>query len=164
MPPRGPLPLDWLGPTLDRCRDIIERGGGEIREKPSEHDEHQVVTDVDLAVERTLVSAIRDRIPFAAIFSEEGEHDPRVLDESEACFVIDPIDGTDELIAGRPGFAISVAQYGRGIPVAAVLDFPRLDLRFEGAAGQGVWRGDQRVRLKAAAKVGDVSIAVSASQ
>lgn len=159
-----PPSLDWLGPTLDECRRIIDGGVRDIRQKPSDQG-RQLVTDLDVAVERELILAIRDHIPAAGIFSEETEHDPRVLDESEVCFVIDPIDGTDQLIAGSPDFAISVAQYASGRPVAAVLDLPRLDERFEGAQGRGIWRNRERVELRLqAAGLAGVRIAVSVSQ
>jgi myo-inositol-1(or 4)-monophosphatase len=161
--PREPLPLDWLGPALDRCRALIEGGIHEIRHKPG-GDGRQVVTDIDLAVERTLIAAIHAQDPAAAIFSEETQHDPRVLDERDTCFVIDPIDGTNELVAGRDGFAISVAEYRSGLPAAALLDFPRHGDRFEGGAGAGTWREDRRVQLPPAASLEGVRLAVSASQ
>ncbi len=158
------LPLDWLHPTLDTCRRIVERGVHEIRRKAPVDGNQQIVTDVDLEVEQALVRSIRSQIPAAVIISEETVHDLPNLDESDICFVIDPIDGTEELVAGRPGFSVSVAEYRRGLPFAAVLDFPRLTLRFESGAGQGTWQDRRRVRLDPAGELEGARIAVSASQ
>jgi myo-inositol-1(or 4)-monophosphatase len=158
------LPLDWLRPTLDECRHLVRTGVREIRQKHNDR-RAEIVTDLDFAVERALILAIRHHIPAAAIFSEETEHDPRVLDESGACFVIDPIDGTKELVAGRRDFAISLAHYRSGLPVAAVLDLPHYGERFECGAGQGTWHKGRRVEFRQAWRgLAGLRLAVPASQ
>ncbi len=159
----NPLPLDWLRPTLDVCRAIVECGVHELHTKPSDGG-REVVTDVDLQVERTLTAAILYRVPTAAILSEETSSSPQLVDEAETCFVLDPIDGTEEMVAGRPGFSISVAQYRRGSPQAAVVDFPRMDARLEGAVGAGVWVGGHPARLQRVARMEGARIAVSVGQ
>jgi myo-inositol-1(or 4)-monophosphatase len=159
----GPQPLDWLNPTLAVCRGIVEYGVHRADRKPVDSG-RELVTDVDLQIERALTSAIRSRLPDAAIVSEESPFSPSVLDDADTCFIIDPIDGTDELAAGRPGFSISVAEYRHGSPVAAVVDFPRMAIRFAGAVGSGTCLGDRPVRLETPTGINGARVAVSATQ
>jgi 3'-phosphoadenosine 5'-phosphosulfate (PAPS) 3'-phosphatase len=82
-----------------------------------------VVTDIDLAVERLLIDAISAREPTATFLSEESHPDPAAL-ASNRCFVIDPIDGTEEFAAGRPNYAnvvcssVRIAEIGLRTPRA----------------------------------------------
>lgn len=157
--------LDWLDPTVDRCRDLIAQRT-HVRQwtKPSVYDRTgEVVTDLDLAVEALLVEAVHERFPDAAILSEESSLDASALD-AEACVVIDPIDGTDELVAGRPGFAICVALLERGQPVAALLDMPAQSRRFHGAAGRGTVLNGKPVVLSSVEDLSQARLAVSATQ
>jgi myo-inositol-1(or 4)-monophosphatase len=121
------------------------------------------VTEIDLAVERLLIDAIRQRAPDAAILSEESNPDPSAL-EQDTCFVIDPIDGTEEFAAGRPGFGISIALFERGRPAAAVLDMPAHDWRFESGARTGARLNGKSIRLSHVDALEEARLAVSATQ
>jgi len=156
--------LGWLRPELDRCREVIARHSEPTRwEKPSSHGAAEVVTEVDLAVERLLIEAVGARMPTATVVSEESHPDPAAL-ASDVCFVIDPIDGTEEFAAGRPNYAISIALLQRGRPVAAVLDLPAHNQRFECSAGTGTRLNGAVVKLSRVQTVSEARIAVSASQ
>lgn len=157
--------LDWLHPAVDQCRDLLSRRA-RVRQwtKASVHDgRDEIVTELDLAVEGLLVDAIHDRLPQAAILSEESYPDPSALD-ADICFVIDPIDGTNELAAGRDGFAICIALFRRGEPVAALLDMPAYDRRFDGAIGAGVRLNGRPVILSKVENLERARLAVSATQ
>jgi myo-inositol-1(or 4)-monophosphatase len=156
--------LDWLRPELDRCRKLIAGLSAPKRwSKPAGSGAVELVTEVDLAVEVLLVEAIRTRVPTASFLSEESHPDAAAL-ASEICFVLDPIDGTEELAAGRQNYAISVALFHGGRPAAAVLDLPARDQRFECAVGAGVQLNGAIVKLSRVGSVGEARIAVSATQ
>lgn len=159
------LTLSWLQPTLDRCRDLLARPLHiKLWSKPSAHEgRDEAVTELDLAVEALLIEAIHARLPHAAILSEESHPDPSAL-AAETCFVIDPIDGTNELIAGRSGFAISIALFHRGEPVSALLDMPRQDRRFHGVVGARTYLNGQPVTLTEVQDLTQARLAVSATQ
>jgi myo-inositol-1(or 4)-monophosphatase len=98
------------------------------------------------------------------VLSEETEPDPAAL-ERDVCFVIDPIDGTNELIAGRADFAISVAVFVNGEPVAAVLDLPQRDQRVSCHAGRGASVNGRPITLPARAScLAQARLAVSPGQ
>jgi myo-inositol-1(or 4)-monophosphatase len=155
--------LEWLRPDLDRCRALIADHKSPRRWTKSEHGRSELVTEVDLAIERLLIDAIRDRLPDAAFLSEESNPDSSAL-ERDTCFVIDPIDGTEEFAAGRPGFGISIALFERGRPAAAVLDMPARDWRFESAVGAGASLNGNAIRLSRVDALVEARLAVSATQ
>jgi myo-inositol-1(or 4)-monophosphatase len=155
--------LDWLRPELDRCRALIADHKSPRRWTKTEQGRSELVTEVDLAIERLLIDAIRQRVPDAAILSEESNADPSAL-EQDTCFVIDPIDGTEEFAAGRAGFGISIAVFVHGRPAAAVLDMPAHDWRFEAAVGVGARLNGQGVRLSQVDALEEARLAVSATQ
>jgi myo-inositol-1(or 4)-monophosphatase len=157
--------LDWLHPELDLCRRLIADQTGSRRwTKVSNRGVTELVTEADLAVEGVLVEAINRRMPGAAIVSEESAPDEAALDRPGDCFVIDPIDGTEELANGRPGYAISVAMFHDGMPAAAVLDLPALDQRFTCAVGGGAFLNGSPVALSKVRRLDEAVLAVSASQ
>src|SRR3954451_10930563 len=155
--------LEWLRPELDRCRVLIADHKSPRRWTKSDQGHGELVTEVDVAVERLLIDAIRERMPDAAILSEESSPDPSALDE-DTCFVIDPIDGTEEFAAGRPGFGISIALFERGRPAAAVLDMPAHDWRFESAVGAGARLNAKSICLSQVDALAEARLAVSATQ
>ena len=155
--------LEWLHPVLDRCRALIADHKSPKSWTKSQEGRSELVTEIDLAVEQLLVDAIHERVPEAAILSEESNPDPSAL-EHDACFVIDPIDGTEEFAAGRPGFGISIALFERGQPAAAVLDMPAHHWRFECAAGAGASLNGEEIRLSPVGVLAEARLAVSATQ
>src|ERR1700744_4581731 len=88
---------------------------GEIRHKSSIFDP---VTEADEAAERFISSAFRASFPGALIVGEEATSaDPSLLDrldDAPLAFVVDPIDGTRNFVAGLPLFGVVAAGVGRG--------------------------------------------------
>ncbi|MBO0835850.1 MAG: hypothetical protein J2P28_10065 [Actinobacteria bacterium] len=156
--------LDWLRPSLDECRRLIADRRGPTRwTKASAREPEETVTEIDVEVERLLVSAIRHRDPEAAVVSEEAASDPGALTRP-TCHVIDPIDGTDQLVAGEDGYAISVALFRSGEPAAAVMDMPALGRRFECGHGRPTTLNGQQVTLHQVDDIPHARLAVSATQ
>jgi myo-inositol-1(or 4)-monophosphatase len=129
----------------------------------TEQGRSELVTEVDLAIERLLIDSIRQRVPDAAILSEESNPDPSAL-EQDTCFVIDPIDGTEEFAAGRQGFGISIALPERDRPKAALLDMPAHDWRFECSVGAGGSLNGNGIRLSEVGALAEARLAASATQ
>jgi fructose-1,6-bisphosphatase/inositol monophosphatase family enzyme len=53
--------LEWLRPELDRCRALIADHNSPRRWTKTEQGRSELVTEVDLAIERLLIDAIRQR-------------------------------------------------------------------------------------------------------
>jgi fructose-1,6-bisphosphatase/inositol monophosphatase family enzyme len=80
-----------------------------------------MVTVADTDAEKLLSEALARLLPEAAIVGEEAAHaDPAVLDRlgDGLCWIIDPIDGTNNFAAGHPPFGILIALAEHGETVA----------------------------------------------
>jgi myo-inositol-1(or 4)-monophosphatase len=94
------------------------------------------VTDVDLAVERTVRDLLAEATPGIGFL---GEEEGRSGDPARAprTWVLDPIDGTVNYAAGSPLCAVSLALLEEGQPVLGVIDLPFLGQRYWATAGGG---------------------------
>ncbi|MEZ5393102.1 MAG: inositol monophosphatase family protein [Bryobacterales bacterium] len=138
-----------LAPTLDACSAMLREAPlGEVREKVRADGGRELVSDLDAAVERRLVEALREAFPEVPVLAEETENDAARL-ANDWCFVIDPIDGTKEFVEGRDGFSISVALAEQRRPVLGMLDFPARRQRFCAVRGEGATLNGEPLRLPA---------------
>lgn len=81
-------------------------------------DRRDMVTDVDLAVERRLIEKLRVDYPGHGFQGEEtGNHNP----EAEYQWLIDPIDGTKYFFGLASFFSVSIALALRGEPILGVV-------------------------------------------
>jgi myo-inositol-1(or 4)-monophosphatase len=96
-----------------------------------------LVTEVDLAVERMFRDLIAERFPDHQVLAEEMGGSATV--PSGPCWVFDPIDGTTNYAHGVPIFCASLALEINGVPeVAAVYDPNRKEL-FTAERGGGAF-------------------------
>ena len=136
-----------LSGAMDVCSDLLRRSPvAQVTEKTRADGGREPVSDLDRAVERILVGAVRAAFPNVPVLAEETENDLDRL-AHEWCFVIDPIDGTNELIEGRDGFCISAALVEGRRPVLGLLDFPARGQRFVAIRGQGARLNGRPLRL-----------------
>jgi Inositol monophosphatase family len=91
-----------------------------VREKSSAFD---VVTDADEAAERAIAVELRSIFPNALVVGEEAtEKDPALLGAiatGDLAFIVDPIDGTKNFVAGLPLFGMMIAATFAGRSSAA---------------------------------------------
>jgi 3'-phosphoadenosine 5'-phosphosulfate (PAPS) 3'-phosphatase len=112
------------------------------------------VTDADFAADRAIRDVLTDRFPSDAILSEEGQDDDRRLTKSR-CWIVDPIDGTEQFIQRTGEFDVLVALVEHGRPVAVAGYQPSSRLLLTATKDGGAWlrSGEntwQRVRLEPA--------------
>jgi len=110
------------------------------------------VTTADLAISEAILGDLRARFPGDQAFSEEMPGADRPLAATARfCWVLDPIDGTNNYAAGIPFCAISLALLEHGEPVYGVVyDLARRTL-IHGGPGRGAFDGDGPARVSARA-------------
>ena len=122
------------------------RGAGRIaarhfRQRPKiwdKGDGQGPVTEADLEVNDFLLARLQAARPDYGWLSEESDPlNATARLETAATFVIDPIDGTRAFIDGQPGFAHALAVVRGGVPVAAAVFLPMLDLMYAARLGGG---------------------------
>ena len=94
------------------------------------------VTDADLAVDALLKDRLRAARPDYGWLSEETVDDPARL-TTQRQFLVDPIDGTQAFLKGKPWFAVSIAVVEDGRPIAGVVHAPALDETYVATLGGG---------------------------
>ena len=105
-----------------------------------------LVTEIDLAVERMFRALIAERFPDHDVLAEEMGQ-PRA--GARHRWVFDPLDGTTNYAHGIPIFCSTVALEIDGVPtVAAVYDPNRREL-FTGERGVGAWLNGNPLRVSA---------------
>ena len=81
------------------------------------------VTNADVEAQEFLIQAIADRFPDHSILGEEDQ----VQDDSPArdfVWVLDPLDGTKNFMAGLPVYASSIGVMHLGVPIAGAVFVP----------------------------------------
>ena len=112
-----------------------------------------LVTEVDLAIERSFREMVGERFPDHAVLGEEmgGSAAP----PPGPCWVFDPIDGTTNFAHGLPIFCASLALEIDGVAeVAAVYDPTRREL-FTAERGTGAFLNGRRLRVSSAGALVD---------
>jgi myo-inositol-1(or 4)-monophosphatase len=109
----------------------------------------EAVTDADRASQRHIVAGLRRRFPNDGLVGEESDSGSSITfdcpDPNGRVWVIDPIDGTNNFIAGLGAFAVCIGLLNEGRPIlGVVLDVTR-DWVYSAAAGQGAWLGTRRL-------------------
>ena len=112
------------------------------------------VTDADLAADQAIRTILIERFPNDAILSEEGRDDDRRLSVSR-CWIVDPIDGTEQFIQRTGEFDVLVALVENGRPLAVAGYQPSTRLLITALKDGGAWmrcgeRAWQRLRLEPA--------------
>lgn len=114
-----------------------------------------LVTEVDLEVERTVRALIGERFPDHAFLAEEmGESGGA----SRCRWVFDPIDGTTNYAHGIPIFCATLALEIDGDPtVGAVFDPNRQEL-YTAERGVGAWLNGRRLQVAATPALRDAIV------
>jgi myo-inositol-1(or 4)-monophosphatase len=108
--------------------------------------ERDIVTEADIAAERSVMEAILAGCPEAWIISEET-HSQRHADPERPTWYIDPLDGTTNYARGFPGFSVSVAMAQGGLLRTAAVYDPLHKHLFWAERGGGAWLNDQRLTV-----------------
>jgi myo-inositol-1(or 4)-monophosphatase len=115
-----------------------------------------LVTEVDLAVERMFRALIAERFPDHQVLAEEFGGSETV--PAGPCWVFDPIDGTSNYAHGLPIFCSSLALEIDGVPeLAAVYDPNRKEL-FTAERGGGAFLNGAPLRVSTAADLVDAML------
>ena len=115
--------------------DFYERAAAATYEKR----DGSPVTDADLGADRAIRDILSRRFPDDAILTEEGQDDRSRL-QRERCWIVDPIDGTEQFIERTGEFDVLVAFVEDGRPVAVAGYQPTTATLVTATEGGGAWK------------------------
>lgn len=99
------------------------------------------VGGADLAAHRCIVDGLSALTPGVPIVSEEGDVGSAAERAGWATWwLVDPLDGTKEYLAGVPDYTVNIALISAGVPVLGVVHASGRAVTYYGADGQGSWR------------------------
>ncbi|MBE0488452.1 MAG: inositol monophosphatase [Halomonas sp.] len=107
---------------------------------------HELVTDVDIAVDTHITARLEARFPDEARLSEELAPNRDVLNDDVPLWVVDPIDGTVNFAHGLHHVAVSIAWAVAGRVRLGVVHAPFLGETFTALAGQGAFCNDRLIQ------------------
>lgn len=116
------------------------------------------VTEIDRKVEQQIREVIQEMCPTHGILGEEYGTDSK---DQEFVWVIDPIDGTKQFIAGIPVYGTLIALCHHGVPVLGVIDIPAVKERWLGIKGQQTTLNGRKVSTRACKKLSEALMSSS---
>jgi 3'(2'), 5'-bisphosphate nucleotidase len=114
---------------------LAVRGKGGVRVKA----DGSPVTPADEAAEATIREGLIRHWPTLPVVSEEAERDRPMVDRG-SYFLVDPLDGTRDFVAGRDEYTVNIALVTDGTPILGVIAAPALGLIWRGIVGHGAER------------------------
>lgn len=110
----------------------------------------EAVTEADRACQRHIVAGLRKRFPTDGIIGEENDAGDAITfdvgNPNGRNWVIDPIDGTNNFVAGLGCFAVCIGMLDAGYPVLGIVYDVTRDLLYCAAKGEGAWVGNRQVK------------------
>ena len=149
--PSEQLPLSTSGRSaMDVALEAARLAGGMIRDRfnstlqVSFKGRNDIVTDVDVAVEKAVLELVHREFPGFGILAEESQP---VTTGSHYKWVVDPIDGTRNFVMGIPHFCTIVSLSKGDYPVLGVTYDPMVDELFSAERGKGAFLNGERISV-----------------
>ena len=144
-----------MNPMLTIARRAAEEAGKILQLGQRQLDQIQIeekgrgdlVSVVDRRAEEVIKNVLLDKYPQHDFLGEESGETRASAEESEYCWVIDPLDGTTNYLHGLPQFAVSNGLLKRGKPELGVVYNPVSEEWFTAARGEGAQLNGRRLRV-----------------
>jgi myo-inositol-1(or 4)-monophosphatase len=149
-PPTTYLPI--ATEAMDLAREIVRERLPAVVDAKGDRD---MVSDVDLEVERRVREFLRARSPETGFVGEEDEN---ASGDGDLQWVMDPIDGTANFVKGIPLYSISLALVAGDEPVLGIIEVPAFGCRYSAAAGWGAYCDGARIRVRPTTRLKDAIV------
>ncbi|MCC0095086.1 MULTISPECIES: inositol monophosphatase [Streptomyces] len=144
---------------MPRFRQLADH---EVDQKSGPHD---LVTVADRKAEEHLTASLTHLLPGSAVVGEEAVHaDPTVYGALRAdapVWIVDPVDGTRQFVAGDPAFCTLVALAHRGEILASWTFAPALEELATAVRGQGAYVNGERIHSGSPRPGADLRVAMA---
>lgn len=154
--------MDWAAVAL-AIREVAEaevapRFGRLLASDISEKTPGEVVTEADRACEKALTERLV-RIRDIPVVGEEATADEASLTEqiaaAPAVWLVDPLDGTSNFVAGSTDHAVMVALVEHGLTVASWMWHPATEVMAHAVSIKGAWLNDRQITARSPDRRGD---------
>ena len=140
------------GAALEAGKIITQNITQLDRVKVTKKSSTEMVSEIDIVAERTIIALLDEAYPDYNVISEEAGDLGR---DSEYCWIIDPMDGTHNFLHGHPHCCVSIAlRHKNDIIAAVVYDALRNEL-FSARKGAGAQLDGRRIRVSETSRLAD---------
>jgi len=146
----------WL--AVQAGRRILEHRRGTLEVGHKAHGE--VVTAADRESDHIIRTGLAAAFPDDAVYSEETADSPLRLARLRV-WIVDPLDGTSDFVAGGDEFTVSIGLAIGGVPVVGVVYNPTREELFAGGLGMGTRRNGVTAGVSRESDVGRARVSVS---
>ncbi len=136
-------PAEYSDPLIAAARHAgnailaVRAKGLDVREKA----DRSPVTEADETAEQIILAVLDEITPAIPVVAEESVARDGAPEVGAPWFwLVDPLDGTKEFIAGRDEFTVNIALIEDGSPIMGIVYLPALDELYLGIPGRGAWR------------------------
>ena len=139
------IDADRAAALMEPLTDLVVRAGAAILAvnrgslKVDGKADGSPVTEADLAADRIIGEGLARLLADVPALSEERLHLAKPPYRG-SFFLIDPLDGTKEFVAGRQEFTVNLALVTQGTPLLGIVGAPALGLVWRGLVGRGAER------------------------
>ena len=134
-PPEIQARLDWATRTAQQAGELLLASFR--TDVAADRKDRGIVTELDRRAERLIAGSLADAFPGDGLVAEEGTGREST---SGYRWVVDPLDGTTNYVAGLPMFSVSLGclEDGDGAAVLGVVHAPALGETFAAVRGLGL--------------------------
>ncbi|CAB3393145.1 MULTISPECIES: inositol monophosphatase family protein [Kyrpidia] len=146
--------------AAEAAGELIRQWSGRPEVVDTKSGPHDLVTEVDRRCESVIRETIRDAFPDDFILGEEtvaqyGGAEVVLGAEHEDLWVVDPIDGTTNFVAGIPFCSVSIAYAHRGILEVGMVYHPYLKEQFSAVRSGGAFLNGRPIRVSSASTLSE---------
>jgi len=156
---------DAVAQRFDAARTLMREAGARaldfFKRREALAVEFKGTQDVVSAADREIERLVRDRL--GALFPGDGVlgEEEGMAGEPASCWVVDPIDGTQNFLRGLPYWTVVLAYVRNGVCELGLTSDPVHDELFTAHRGRGAWRDDHPIRCRAPASPEEACVALS---
>lgn len=128
--------------------EVLRKYFGESLEATTKTTGADLQTKADLESEAAILPILEKAFPTFDILSEERGH---TVNGSEYTIVVDPLDGTNNFVAGLPNFTILIALLHNKRAIAGLIYFPMLNSACYAEEDRGAFFNEARIHVNSEA-------------
>lgn len=130
-------------------------------------DAEEPVTEADRAVSELCIARLGAAFPSDVVLSEERADDGARL-SAPRFWLVDPIDGTKDFIAGRAGYAVMIGLVAAGVPILGAVYQPAAARLWLAERGRGAYEivedeAPRRISASGISEIAEARLVSSAS-
>jgi myo-inositol-1(or 4)-monophosphatase len=144
--------------ALHKAGEVLLKHFGKVTNIKVKENLSSVVSEADVESEKAIINMITKDFPDHNIISEESGYNWK---GSKFTWIVDPLDGTSNFVAGLPWFGILIAVMKDNLPVAAGAYLPVNKHLYYAEQGKKARLNEEIIRVAQTKELKDVLVAYS---